>query len=153
MTARAASAAVVLLAALPGCERPRQTPPPPAAIDPDEPEAPLTGEAARGQELYRGRILAGLPPCRACHEVEAEAVRIGPSLHGIADRAAERVPGLGAREYLVQSIVDPDAYVVEGFSSELMPEAYGEQLSPEDIDALVAYLLTRRAGQQAKKAP
>ena len=43
-------------------------------------------------------------------------------------------------EYIRQSIVDPDAVVVEGYQSGVMPTTFGETLSPEELDALVAYL-------------
>ena len=47
-----------------------------------------------------------------------------------------------ADEYLRQSILDPDAYVVDGFPSGQMLDIYDERLTEADIDALVAYLLT-----------
>jgi len=39
-----------------------------------------------------------------------------------------------------QSIVDPDAVVVEGYQTGVMPTTFGETLSQEELDALVAYL-------------
>ena len=66
----------------------------------------------------------------------------GPSLQGIYGRAGERVPGLSAGEYIRQSIVDPAAYVVDGFHN-LMPDSYQLVLSEEDINALVAFILTQ----------
>ncbi len=66
----------------------------------------------------------------------------GPSFQGISKRAGDRVPGLSAVEYLRQSIVDPSAYVVEGFV-DIMPISIGFLLSEEDIDNLVAFLLTQ----------
>jgi len=48
----------------------------------------------------------------------------GPSFQGISKRAGDRVPGLSAVEYLRQSIVDPSAYMVEGFV-DIMPISIG----------------------------
>jgi hypothetical protein len=45
-------------------------------------------------------------------------------------------------EYLRQSIVDPGAYVVEDFN-DTMPKGIHNAFSEEDIDALVAFLLTQ----------
>ena len=59
-----------------------------------------------------------------------------------AIRAETRVPGLTAEEYLYESIVDPDAYVVDGFRAGQMLPIYEDRLSPDQIDALVTYLLT-----------
>ena len=61
---------------------------------------------------------------------------------GIFVRAGERVPDLSAVEYLRQSIVDPRAYKVEGFKL-TMPTFLRNMLSEEDIDALVAFMLTQ----------
>jgi hypothetical protein len=65
-----------------------------------------------------------------------------PSFQDISKRAGERVPELSAVEYLRQSIVDPSAYVVEGFDDYMM-KGYRFMLSEEDVDALVAFLLTQ----------
>ena len=70
-----------------------------------------------------------------------ETIIIGPSLAGIAGRAANRVEGQSAADYLQLSILRPGDYVVEGFS-ELMPTNFGTTLSGEQLDALLAYLMT-----------
>jgi cytochrome c len=67
---------------------------------------------------------------------------VGPSLGGIANVAGQMVSGQSAEEYLHESIVSPDAYVVEGFQSGIMPSNYGTQLSEQQINDLVAYLMT-----------
>jgi hypothetical protein len=51
------------------------------------------------------------------------------------------VPGQDARTYIMTSIMRPQAYLVEGFEP-LMPEDFGKSLTGEEIDNLVAYLLT-----------
>lgn len=94
-----------------------------------------------------------MPPCIACHSVESDRTRICPSLRHIARVAGQRVPGMSAAAYIRQSIVEPDAYVVPGFSKELMPKIYGQVLSSTDIDDLVAYLLTRGTHQEHTDAP
>jgi len=68
-------------------------------------------------------------------------VLVGPSLAGVATRAQTRVPGLSAEAYLRQSILDPNAYVVEGFAEGQMLTNLGEILTPGQVDDLVAYLL------------
>ncbi|MFP4440618.1 MAG: c-type cytochrome [Chloroflexaceae bacterium] len=83
--------------------------------------------------------------CITCHSVDPAAedmVGVGPNLAGIATRAATQEPGMTAEEYLRASIVDPDSIVIEGFEdvSAIKPQNYGEILSDQEIDALVAYL-------------
>lgn len=90
------------------------------------------GDAAAGEELFASK-------CGACH---GEADGAGPALVGMGERAAARVEGLSAEEYLHQAIIEPGAFVVENFAN-IMPPNYSEQLSEADINNLVAYLLTQ----------
>jgi hypothetical protein len=60
----------------------------------------------------------------------------------VATRAATRIPGLTAEEYIRQSILEPDAYVVEGFPARQMLQNFDEILKNEQLDDLVAFLLT-----------
>jgi hypothetical protein len=80
--------------------------------------------------------------CVVCHSLNPGEDLVGPSLAGIGTSAANRVSGLSAEEYIRQSIVEPDAYTVEGFPAGQMLQDYEERLTPEELDALVTYLLT-----------
>jgi len=79
--------------------------------------------------------------CASCHAIFPDTVIVGPSLSGIATRAQQRIDGMDGIEYLQSSILMPGSYVVEGFG-DLMPKEFGKQLSGEQFDALLAYLLT-----------
>ena len=94
----------------------------------------VAGDPEAGAEVY-----ASLG-CSGCHMTEGDTVMVGPSLAGLADRAGEMVEGLSGAEYVEQSIVEPDAHVVEGFNPGIMP-AY-TSLSDTDLAHLVAYLLS-----------
>jgi cytochrome c2 len=107
----------------------------------DEPPAP--GILA-GQELFEGAGLGANLGCDICHSVQPGVRKVGPSLAGIADSAASRVPGLTAEEYLRQSILEPDAYIVEGYRAGQMLPVYGERLDESQIEALIAYLMSLR---------
>ena len=80
-----------------------------------------------------GRIIYEIGPegvyeifCVNCHELDATIGDYGPGFEGIAERASTRVADLSAEEYLRQSIVDPEAYVVEGdWKGNDMPTTYG----------------------------
>jgi len=98
-------------------------------------EAPATDPVSRGRQLYRSL------GCANCHEPNLFGQRNGPPLDHIGTVAATRVPGVSAEEYIRQSIVDPGAYVVPGYQDS-MPRGIGRDLSPTDLDALVAYLLS-----------
>jgi ferredoxin/mono/diheme cytochrome c family protein len=103
--------------------------PPPAGVD-------------EGRDVFTSRLAA----CDVCHSTEPGDDGVGPSLAGIGDRAAERVPGLDAETYLRRSILDPDAYIVDGYRSGQMLDIYEERLGSEQIDALIEYLMSLRGG-------
>ncbi|MBI5962201.1 MAG: hydrogenase iron-sulfur subunit [Chloroflexi bacterium] len=97
-----------------------------------------------GQHLYFETASGVNAGCRICHSLEKDEVIIGPSFYGIADRAGDRVPGLTAEEYLHQSIVDPNAFVVPGFPEGQMIQNFGKILTEEEINDLVAFLMTMK---------
>jgi cytochrome c oxidase subunit 2 len=94
----------------------------------------LNPQAAAGKQVFDSM-------CSACHSTLPETVIVGPSLAGLPGRAVERIEGLTVEEYLRQSILDPGAYIVEGYN-DLMPRTFGEVYDREQIDSLIAYLLT-----------
>lgn len=94
-----------------------------------------TGSTA-GSDIDGAAVFTG--NCVACHSTDENDL-VGPGLAGLADRAASRVPGLSADEYIEQSLREPKAFVVDGFL-DLMPA--WNNLSDESIDALVTYLKT-----------
>ena len=96
--------------------------------------ATVTSIEQQGQAVYTLR-------CAQCHALTPETVVIGPSLAGIATRAASRVPGYDTQTYLETSILIPEDYLVEGFSN-TMPTNFGKELTSEEFAALVAYLMT-----------
>jgi mono/diheme cytochrome c family protein len=100
------------------------------------------GDAEAGGTLFAQTIIGAQPGCATCHSLETGTVLVGPSMAGIGTRAETRVDGLSAEEYIRQSILDPNAYVVEGFQPGVMVQVWAEELSPVQIDNLVAYLLT-----------
>jgi mono/diheme cytochrome c family protein len=108
------------------------------------------GDPERGRQIWDdgGGVIGGHPPvgCQQCHSLDGSEQTAGPDIaptwQGVSGRAGDRVPGLSAEEYLRESIMDPSAYIVEGYS-DIMPKGYRFLLSEEDIDSLVAFLLTQ----------
>jgi mono/diheme cytochrome c family protein len=104
------------------------------------------GDAARGKTLAEGPL-----GCAACHILSA----VGPAwagdstTPGIGTRAAARIAESGyggaaktPEQYLLESIVNPNAYLVSGFQQGVMPGNFGSRLTPQDAADLIAYLLT-----------
>lgn len=127
------SAIICCLLYLVGCGGNGGSTRPTATADPQlSPEE--AAQIAEGKQLFSRH-------CAACHAIEPETVIVGPSLAGIAGRGATRVDGLTAEEYIEISILQPGAYLVEGFD-DVMPANLGKRLTGDELDALVAYLLT-----------
>lgn len=111
-----------------------------------------SGNPERGEELYRQRALAdgAAPGCISCHSLDPGVVKVGPSHAGVGARAEQVVDepeyqgeATTAAGYLRESITDPNAHVVEGFEP-VMYANFEEVLTAEQIDDLVAFLLTLR---------
>lgn len=94
----------------------------------------MSPQASLGKQLFA-------PNCGSCHSTSPDTVIVGPSLAGVAGRTVSRVASQDAATYLMTSILQPGAFVVPGFDK-LMPENFGKKLTGEEIDAIVAYLLT-----------
>ncbi len=115
-----------------------------AETEAEEPvaEAAPAGDPALGEAIFANFYPEASFACNTCHLNNSEAMLIGPGLLNIGERAADRVEGQTAEEYLRISILNPGEYVVEGFPDMLMPQIYADLLSDEDLDNLVAYLFT-----------
>jgi len=116
--------------------------PSPTATSDDAP-APtiaIVGDIARGEAIFSsGRN--GAPPCSTCHLVRENQTgfSLGPNLAGVSTRAATRVEGEDADAYLHESILEPKAHIVPGYRDMMYP-AYGDHLSEQDLEDLIAYL-------------
>jgi cytochrome c553 len=103
---------------------------------------PITGNIESGAQLFaQGRD--DVPPCLSCHQVVTGQVgfSVGSNLAGIGERAGTLVAGLTAEEYLRQSILEPGRYIVSGYRDIMYPD-YRSQFTEQDIQDLIAYLLT-----------
>jgi ferredoxin/mono/diheme cytochrome c family protein/coenzyme F420-reducing hydrogenase delta subunit len=104
----------------------------------------LGGDTSAGERLFKGETLGTNTGCQVCHSLEPGVRLVGPSLAGVATRAETSVPGLSAKEYLRQSIVEPRAHVVESFPANQMPPNFAETLTEQQIADIVEFLLTLR---------
>jgi cytochrome c2 len=100
------------------------------------------GDPVAGKELFLQTTIDSAPGCTTCHSTQPDTIIVGPSLAGIANRAGARVSGQTAEDYLHNSILDPNQYVVDGFSPGLMYQNYKDVLTDEQINDLIAYLST-----------
>lgn len=78
--------------------------------------------------------------CGACHAL-ADAGSQGGTGPDLDESLAGR-----DRAYVLESIVDPNAQITEGFSPGIMPPNYEDTLSQQEIDALTDYLVEVTGG-------
>ena len=108
--------------------------------------------AAGGDAAAAGKGLFNDTGCKACHTL-ADAgsdAKIGPGLDDLAEKDAVmfgKKNGQSPEEYVKNSIEDPAAFVVPKFPKDTMPKTYKDDLSPEEIDTLVKYLLGVSGGK------
>lgn len=98
-----------------------------------------TGDAAEGEKVFNE---VAAPACGTCHSLEAGVAGVGPSLANIGAEAGSRVSGVSAEDFLRRSVEDPNADIADGFVANVMAGTYGTQLSDQEINDLVAYMLT-----------
>ena len=96
--------------------------------------------------VVRGRsVFVGSAGCAACHAISGISTGVvGPDLTNIGAEAATRVEGLSAEEYLRESILEPNAYIVEDFDEGVMPQDFDEKLSEDQLNDLIAFLLEQQ---------
>lgn len=119
---------------------------------------PLTPAQEAGREVYLAK------GCAACHAIRGVGAQgaIGPNLTRIGAVAEERIasesyktnlkdqpPATTGAEYIRQSILHPNAYVVAQCPqgpcpAGVMPQNYEQQLTPEELNNLVDYLNSLR---------
>jgi mono/diheme cytochrome c family protein len=100
----------------------------------------LTGDPQNGQTLYNSGRLA----CAGCHTGPSAGV-IAPALEGTWTRVVEerltepRFAGYSGEQYLVESILLPNAYIVPSYT-DAMPDDFGQRLDIQMLADLVAFL-------------
>jgi cytochrome c2 len=97
---------------------------PAATVAPAAPQALAysgQGNAANGEKLFASQ------GCSACHSLKEGEKIIGPALFHGGQTAVNRIKGADyrgkaktAEEYLRESIVEPNAYIVPGFAAGIM---------------------------------
>lgn len=106
---------------------------------------PAGGTTSGDVQVDQGRQLAQSKGCLGCHSVDGSP-GVGPSWLGLFGRSETLADGTTVtvdEAYLRESIVDPQAKLVQGYGP-LMPPYTG--LSEEELKALVAYIKSLAGG-------
>ncbi|MBI5772059.1 MAG: c-type cytochrome [Verrucomicrobia bacterium] len=104
-------------------------------------QALAKGDAARGERLYRRAELA----CVACHAIGGAGGKVGPDLTSIGASAPT--------DYLVESLLYPNAKVKEGFHSVVLSTKDGRDLSGMIVSETASLITLRDATNQEISVP
>jgi mono/diheme cytochrome c family protein len=88
-----------------------------------------------GEEIYNTK-----GTCEICHRIGQKGTR-APDLAGTGARAAKTRPGLSAKQYILEALLQPGAHLVEGYPN-IMPQVDKPPigLNRSEIWAVVAFL-------------
>src|SRR5712691_7940292 len=88
-----------------------------------------------GEEIYKTK-----GTCEICHRIGQKGTR-APDLAGVGARAAKTKPGMSAKAYIIESLINPSAFIVEGYPP-IMPAVDKPPigLNRSELWALTAFL-------------
>src|SRR5437667_8042155 len=88
-----------------------------------------------GEEIFKTK-----GTCEICHRIGQKGTR-APDLAGIGARAGKTKPGMSAKQYIIESLLNPGAYLVEGYPN-IMPaiDKPPIALNRSELWALTAFL-------------
>jgi cytochrome c oxidase subunit 2 len=98
-------------------------------------------EGPSDDPIERGELWYEQYGCLACHSVDGSD-RIGPTwagLYGKEEILADGTTIVVDKDYLIESILDPQANIVEGFESVVMPPT-GDSMTEEQIQDIVDFI-------------
>ncbi|MDE2750349.1 MAG: c-type cytochrome [Chloroflexota bacterium] len=124
---------------------PSEPPPPPAGDnvlgilarwEADE----VAGSAVSGESLYDKEF-----GCTDCHRDGASAPdTIGTFTRVTSERLTlPQFAGYSFEQYVIESVVRPGDYVVDSYSSGLMPANFGARMTDQQLADIVAFLMTQ----------
>src|SRR6266487_2955964 len=88
-----------------------------------------------GEEIFKTK-----GTCEICHKIGQKGTR-APDLAGIGSRAGKTKPGMSGKAYIIESLIQPTAYIVEGYPP-IMPAVDKPPigLNRSELWALTAFL-------------
>ncbi len=114
----------------------------PAAVAPD---AGVARHAKKEDPAHEGQELAQQLGCVACHSTDGTP-RVGPTWKGLFGSKVPLDNGqsvLADEAYLRESVLQPGAKIVKGFSPGVMP-SYTGRVSSGELDETIAYIKSLR---------
>jgi mono/diheme cytochrome c family protein len=105
------------------------------------------GDPTRGEELYT--LTYGCVGCHGDINAATDPNGTGPWLGAIQENAPTRIPEYSTEMYIYESVLNPGAYVVDGYANGIMPANFANRMgqdpavTPQDLQDIIAYLLSK----------
>ena len=124
---------------------PSEPPPPPVGDDVEGilqrwADEGIVGSAVSGADLYENEY-----KCSDCHRGGASAPdTVGTWTRVQTERLIQaQFAGYSGEMYLIESIVQPNVYLVDGYNSGVMPENFGIRMENQHLADIIAFLMTQ----------
>lgn len=110
----------------------------------------VTGDSFNGQLLYNGidpGVDGNALGCAGCHNGETAPLTDATWTRVVLERLnEEQFEGYTPERYIVESIVQPDVHIVDGYNANLMPPNFGSRIDIQQMADLIAYLRSQDQG-------
>ena len=150
--------ACVLGALAASCGGPTPLPTPIATPSPSPSATPLPAETESVMEetevpptpteiadpVTRGEVLSARYGCAVCHSPDGSS-KAGPTWLGLFGSEETLTDGsvvIVDEAFVIESILDPNFKITQGFTADIMPKDFSEKLSESDLEAIIAYMMS-----------
>ena len=92
--------------------------------------------------VKRGEALAARNGCAVCHSPDGSP-KAGPTwlgLFGSDETVTDGSTVIVDELYIIESILNPNSRITQGYTADIMPKDFGEKLSESDMEAIIAYI-------------
>lgn len=73
--------------------------------------------------------------CIACHTVDGAGGKVGPALEKV---------GAKGKDFIKESILEPNKVVTQGFAPNIMPQNFKDKIKGQELTDLVDYLASHK---------
>lgn len=124
---------------------PSEPPPPPVGDDVDGILRRWAAEGIVGSDVSGADLYENEYKCTDCHRAGASAPdTIGTWTRIQTERLTQpQFSGYSGEAYLIESIVRPNDYIIDGYNSGVMPVNFGIRMTDQHLADIIAFLMTQ----------
>ena len=107
-------------------------------------DSPSEVTSSSGGAVAAGKVVFNSSSCGGCHTFTAAGGAfgtVGPNLDTAPATGAAADGNMALDAFIRESIVDPSAYIADGYS-DIMTKGFGTSFTSKQIDDLVAFILS-----------